>query len=165
MPGMAPLPAATSTQFALGSGDELRVNANGLEGFSNNYVIGDNGNISLPFIGDVVASGKTSNEVQTEISEELISKKILINPVVNVQINKYRPIFVIGEVKNPGSYPFTPGTSVLNAISMAGGYTFRAKKSKVAIIRRQANESMTASATERDLIQPGDTIRIFESWF
>lgn len=165
MAGLEPLPASTSTQYLLDAGDELRVTAYGLDGFSSTYVISDMGTVSLPLIGDVPASGKTAAQVQQAIAGQLAERRIVNAPIVNVQVNEYRHFFIVGEVKKPGEYPFRPGTSVLNAISMAGGYTFRARTKKVAITRRQANGSFTAVATEQALIQPGDTIRVYESWF
>ena len=163
--GMHSLSAVAPAEYQLGPGDEVRVIAYGLDNFSTNYTISDGGILSLPLIGDVVAGGQSVGQVQKAIVAQLAEKRILINPVVNVQVNQYRPFFVIGEVKKPGEYQFRPGTSVLNAISMAGGYTFRADTSKVAITRRREAGSFTAAATENVMIQPGDTIRVFESWF
>jgi polysaccharide export outer membrane protein len=165
MASMQPLPPSASGPIALGPGDELRINAYGLDSFSSNYVVSDRGTISLPLIGELAAAGHTADEVERAIATSLAEKRILVNPVVNVQVNQYRPFFVVGEVKNPGEYPFRPGTSVLNAISMAGGYTFRARTSKVAITRRLGERSVTATASETAFIQPGDTIRVYESWF
>jgi len=165
MAGMPPLPPPATTQYQLDAGDDLRINAYGLDGFSNNYVVSDKGVISLPLIGDVQSSGRTVDQVQQAIRARLSDKKILVDPVVNVQINQYRPYYVVGEVKKPGEYPFRPGMSVLNAISTAGGYTFRAKTSKVSITRRVDDRSLTATAAEGALIRPGDTIRVYESWF
>lgn len=162
---LAALPPMTSTQYQLDAGDELRVTAYGLDDFSNTYVISDSGMISLPLVGDVAASGQNVDQVQQAIATRLAQMNILKAPVVNVQVNRYRPFFVVGEVKKPGEYPFRPGTTVLNAVSMAGGYTFRASTAKVAIVRRQGSGSVTASAGDEALIQPGDTIRVFESWF
>ncbi len=162
---LAALPPMTSTQYLLDAGDELRVTAYGLEDFSNNYVISDVGTVSLPLIGDVPAGGQNVGQVQQAIAAKLTQMSILKAPVVNVQVNRYRPFFIVGEVKKPGEYPFRPGTTVLNAVSMAGGYTFRASTAKVAIVRRQGRDTVTASAGDEALIQPGDTIRVFESWF
>lgn len=163
--GLESLSPVAPAEYLLGPGDEVRVMAFGLDGFSSNYVVSDNGALSLPLIGDVTASGQSVAQIQKAIAAQLADKRILNNPVVNVQVNQYRPFFVMGEVKKPGEYQFRPGTSVLNAISMAGGYTFRADTSKVAITRRRGDGSFTAAASENVVIQPGDTIRVFESWF
>lgn len=165
MAGMDPIPARETAEFLLGPGDEVRVMAYGLDGFSANYTVSDYGSLSLPLIGDVPASGQSVGQIQRAIVAQLVAKRILVQPVVNVQVNQYRPFFVLGEVKKPGEYQFRPGTSVLNAISIAGGYTFRANTSKVAITRRRGDGTFTAAASENAVIQPGDTIRVFERWF
>ncbi|EQA98526.1 polysaccharide export outer membrane protein [Sphingobium wenxiniae] len=163
--GLTDLPPAPSSEYALGAGDELRISVYGLDGLANNYVITDAGVVSLPFIGDVAASNKTADQIKQSIAQALVAKQIVNNPIVNVQVNQYRPFFIIGEVKKPGEYPFRPGTSVLTAIAMAGGYTFRANTSKFSITRRNGNGNITAAATEKAYVQPGDTIRVYESWF
>lgn len=163
--GLDELPVTASAQYLLDAGDELRVTAYGLDSFSNNYVVNDSGMISLPLIGDVIAGGQNVTQVQQAIAAKLSTMHIVNAPVVNVQVNQYRPFFIVGEVKKPGEYPFRPGTTVLNAVSMAGGYTFRANTSKVSIVRRKGTGTITAAAGDGALIQPGDTIRVFESWF
>lgn len=163
--GLPRMPSSVSSQYALDTGDEVRITAYGLEGFNNTYTVGDKGSISLPLLGDVPASGKTVGQLQDDIAAALIGKQIVNAPNVNVQINQYRPFYVVGEVKKPGEYPFRPGMTVLTALSVAGGYTFRAQTGKVAITRRQGTTNVTGSADEKAMIQPGDTIRVFEGWF
>lgn len=163
--GLSDLPPSASSQYALGPGDELRISVYGLDGFANTYVISDAGTVSLPFIGDVPAGNKTADQIRQSISSELTARQIVNDPVVNVQVNQYRPFFIIGEVKKPGEYPFRPGTSVLSAIAMAGGYTFRANTSRFSITRLRGGQSMTAAATEKAFVEPGDTVRVYESWF
>jgi polysaccharide export outer membrane protein len=163
--GLPRMPSPISSQYALDTGDEVRITAYGLEGFNNTYTVGDKGSISLPLLGDVPASGKTVGQLQDDIAAALIGKQIVNAPNVNVQINQYRPFYVVGEVKKPGEYPFRPGMTVLTALSVAGGYTFRAQTGKVAITRRLGTTNFTGSADEKAMIQPGDTIRVFEGWF
>ena len=160
-----PLPPTASNQYMLDSGDEVRVTAFGLEGFSNTYLVSDHGAVSLPYLGDIRASGTTVDGLQRAIGEALMKRQIVRNPVINVQISQYRPFYVLGEVKKPGEYPFRPGMSVLTAISVAGGYTFRAKTKTVSITRKLGDRSTTGSARESTPIQPGDTIHVLESWF
>lgn len=163
--GLPRMPSPQSSQYALDAGDEVRITAYGLEGFNNTYTVGDKGSISLPLLGDVPASGKTVGQLQDDIAAALIGKQIVNAPNVNVQINQYRPFYVVGEVKKPGEYPFRPGMTVLTALSVAGGYTFRAQTGKVAITRHQGTTNVTGSADEKAMIQPGDTIRVYEGWF
>jgi polysaccharide export outer membrane protein len=163
--GLPHFSTATSAQYALDTGDEVRVTAYGLEGFNNTYSVGDKGTISLPLVGDIPASGKTVAQLQDDIAGALLAKQIVNAPNVNVQISQYRPFYVVGEVKKPGEYPFRPGMTVLTALSVAGGYTFRARTGEVAITRRQGKANVTGAADETAMIQPGDTIRVYEGWF
>ncbi len=162
---LADLPRETTTQYPLDTGDEVKVSAFGLGDFSGNYTIDAGGMIAMPMIGDVAAGGKTIEQLKQAIAQQLASKQIVRVPYVDVQVSRYRPFFVIGEVQKPGEYAFRPGMTVLNAVSMAGGYTFRAKTSKVAVVRRRGGEVINAAANDAALIQPGDTIRVFEGWF
>jgi polysaccharide export outer membrane protein len=163
--GLKEFPAEAVVQYPLDAGDELKVVAYGVDGVSGDYVVNASGMVSFPLIGDVAASGATAEQLQKMIADQLMSKQIVLKPFVNVQVSKYRPVSVIGEVQKPGELPFRPGMTVLNAISAAGGYTFRANTSKVSIVRRRNGVSTTGAATDQTLVQPGDTIRVFESWF
>lgn len=162
---LSELPGDTAGQYPLDTGDEVKVSAFGLGDFSGTYTLDAKGIIAMPMIGDVVAGGKTVEQLKQAISQQLTAKQIVRVPYVDVQVSRYRPFFVIGEVQKPGEYAFRPGMTVLNAVSMAGGYTFRAKTSKVAVVRRRGGEVINAAANDTALIQPGDTVRVFEGWF
>ena len=161
-----PAPAAQSaTLYRLDAGDEVRITAYGLDALTNNYLVSDTGDISLPLIDNVKAKGKTVGELQSDIAKILYDRQILRSPSVNVQVTKYRPFYILGEVKSPGEYPYRPGMSVVTAVSMAGGYTFRADQKDMTITRNISGRAMTGRARENTPVQPGDTIRIKESWF
>ncbi len=162
---LSDLPSGTATQYPLDTGDEIKVSAFGLGDFSGTYTIDAGGMIAMPMIGDVAAGGMTVEQLKQVISQQLTAKQIVRVPYVDVQVSRYRPFFVIGEVQKPGEYAFRPGMTVLNAVSMAGGYTFRAKTSKVAVVRKRGAQVVSGAANETALIQPGDTIRVFEGWF
>jgi Periplasmic protein involved in polysaccharide export len=86
------------------------------------YAVGPDGSISLPFIGQLEASGKTTAEVATEIARELQSKFALrTEPSASVEIAQFRPIFLTGDVNTPGEFPYAPNLTVLKAVSLAGG--------------------------------------------
>lgn len=161
------LPPAPTVAYRLGPGDEVRVSIPGLTPADpgTSYVINDRGQIALPILGDVAASGKTVPELQTSIAQDLIQRQLLNSPTVSVQPVKLRPFYVLGEVKNPGEYQYRAGMSVLAAVSVAGGYTFRAEQGGVAITRTVDGRQVVGRASERDMIQPGDTVRIYEKWF
>lgn len=158
-------PAQSATLYRLDAGDEVRITAYGLDALTNTYLVSDNGEISLPLIDNVTARGKTVGELQSDIAKVLYDRQILRSPSVNVQVTKYRPFYILGEVKSPGEYPYRPGMSVVTAVSMAGGYTFRADQKNMTITRNIEGRPVTGRAGETTQVQPGDTIRIKESWF
>lgn len=166
------LPAASAaaaepgvTQYRLDAGDEIRITAYGLDAINNAYTVSDAGDISLPLIDNVQARGKTVGELQSNITRLLVERQILRDPSVNVQITKYRPFYILGEVKSPGEYPYRPGMSVLTAIAMAGGFTFRADQKNMTITRQIEGRNVMGRARDTTTVQPGDTIRISERWF
>ncbi|MCF8708240.1 polysaccharide biosynthesis/export family protein [Rhizorhapis sp. SPR117] len=159
------LPSVETGQYRLDAGDEVRITAYGMDALTNDYLVSDTGYVSLPLIDNVPAKGKTVGELQSEIARILYEKEILRSPSINVQVTKYRPFYILGEVKSPGEYPYRPGMSVLTAISTAGGYTFRADQSNMIVTRQVDGRGITGRATENTPIQPGDTIRVREGWF
>lgn len=166
--GLSSLPPAPTVAYRLGAGDEVRVTIPGLNATdpgNSSYVINDRGQISLPVLGDVDAGGKTVPELQASIAQQLTQRQLLNAPTVSVQPVKLRPFYVLGEVKSPGEYQYRAGMSVLAAVSVAGGYTFRAEQGNVAITRMVDGRQVIGRAGERDMIQPGDTVRIYEKWF
>ncbi|MDC0603430.1 polysaccharide export protein [Aliiglaciecola sp.] len=92
--------------------------------------ITDSGTISVPLVGQVSIKGKTVPEV-----EALLTKKFgddyLKKPSVSVSIDEYRPFYINGEVKKPGSYPYRSNMTVQIAITIAGGFTERASKHSI----------------------------------
>ena len=165
---LASLPPAPTVAYRLGAGDEVRVSIPGLTptgATEASYVVNDRGQIALPVLGDVPASGKTVPELQTSIADLLTQRQLLNAPTVSVQPVRLRPFYVLGEVKSPGEYQYRAGMSVLAAVSAAGGYTFRAQQGNVGVTRVIDGRQVEGRASERDIIQPGDTIRVYEKWF
>lgn len=162
------LPPAPTVAYRLGAGDEVRVSIPGLvttQVDNSSYVINDQGKITLPVLGDIPASGKTVPELQASITQDLIQRQLLNSPTVSIQPVKLRPFYVLGEVRSPGEYQYRAGMSVLAAVSVAGGYTFRAQQGSVAITRMVDGRQVVGRASEADMVQPGDTLRIYEKWF
>ncbi|AUW57373.1 polysaccharide export protein [Sphingobium sp. SCG-1] len=158
---MQPLASAAPGPYQLGPGDQIRINVFGLDALNNTYLVGDTGEISLPMIGTVTASGKTITRFETDVADSIRAKQLVLEPKVSAQILAYRPFFILGEVQRPGQYPYVPGMSVMTAVSVAGGYTFRANTKKVMVTRSSAK----GSAGPDSSVQPGDLIQVQESWF
>lgn len=129
------------------------------------YVVGDEGAVSLPLLGSVPVSGKSTTQAEKQIADALVARQLAVQPSVSVQIVKYRPFFILGEVKNPGSYAYVPGMSVLTAISIAGGHTFRANRKTYGISRTANGSIVKGKAVETTPLLPGDTVIIYEAWF
>jgi protein involved in polysaccharide export with SLBB domain len=166
LPALAQDSDSTSS-YVLNTGDHVRVTVFEEPDLSVTAILDDTGAISYPLLGQVEVRGLTARELESRISESLRGR-FLINPRVNVSITEYRPYFMRGEVGSPGSYPFIPGLTVEKAVSMAGGFSTRASKSKFYIVSDNSSandEEKRRSATLDSPIRPGDIIHIEQSFF
>ena len=159
-----PLPAVAAGPYRLDTGDMVRVIVYNQQSLSTDYIVGDDGNISVPTVGAIKASGRTVPELQQDIYNKL-NNGVLVNPGVSVELSQARPIFVIGEVNKPGQYPYQPKLNVLGAVAVAGGFTVRANQTYVTITRPTAGGSAQGSATPTDALQPGDVVMVHEQLF
>ena len=149
--------------YRLGPGDDLRLAVYGFDQMANVYTVSDSGTISLPLLGTVKAEAQTPAEFEAAIAEQLVARELATKPSVSVQVVKYRPIYILGEVQKPGQYPYVPGMTVTTAVAIAGGYTFRASTKAAAVSRGGDTAERRAPRTAR--VMPGDTIRVPEAWF
>ncbi|MTI46175.1 polysaccharide export outer membrane protein [Roseibium hamelinense] len=155
----------TLTQpYRLDSSDRLRIIVFGQDDLSNTYVVDQAGYISFPLIGNVAARGKTQIELGNEIARKL-RQGFLRDPDVSVEVDTYRPIFVMGEVQNAGQYSYVAGMTVQNAIATAGGFSARAQQADVDITRQINGEILNGRVPISDPIRPGDTIYVRERYF
>jgi len=160
------LPAPQSEAYILSSGDKLRINIYGLDPFKDViYAVGEDGMLSLPLLDKVPAAGKTADGVASEIREALLAKQILNDPFVNVQPASLRPFYILGEVNKPGEYEYRPGISVMAAVTIAGGFTYRANSDSFIILRDVGGRKIRGRAAPTDPIRPGDQITVSERWF
>jgi polysaccharide export outer membrane protein len=136
----------------------------GHKDLSGEFVVNQRGYLSLPLIIAVKVVGLTLEEVVEAIITKL-KPDYLLNPKVSVEILNYRPFYIIGEVNNPGSYPYVTGMTVINAVAMAGGYTYRAKKRKTEINRVNQSIREKIIVDIDTIILPGDIIEIPERFF
>jgi polysaccharide export outer membrane protein len=101
--------------------------------------------------------------------EEMIASRLkpeyLLNPQVSVEVINYRPFFIFGEVNKPGSYPYVNGMTIINAVALAGGYTYRARQSKARITRATDPAKGQQDATPDTVVLPGDVIEVPERYF
>jgi len=146
--------------YHLGAGDKLHVVVAGADDLSNDYIVGDNGAISLPLVGDINARGLTRAQVEKAMEEKL-GQGYIKNPKVSVSILSYRPFYIYGEVTKPGEYPYASGMRVMSAVATAGGYTYRAQEGYVVVTR----DGETRRAAPDTPIRPDDVIRVPERYF
>ena len=158
-----PAPTSIDGPYRLDSGDKVRVIVYGEQSLSTDYTVGDNGMISFPMIGDIAARSKTVQELQVQIKDGL--KKVLVNPSVSVEVSQYRPFYIVGEVGKPGEYPYTTGLNVLTAVAMAGGYTVRADKERMTVVRKKDGQPGEWHADRLTELQPGDLVVVPERFF
>lgn len=152
------------SQYQLGSGDRVSISVFGQDDLSMEVRLPDVGTINYPFLGEIKLVGMTAAEVEQLIYDGLLGD-YLINPSVSVSIIEYRPFFIDGEVKRPGGYPYQPGLSVNKAAALAGGYTERAARDKITIVREKDGQTFEFTVTVSDMIQPGDIITINQRFF
>ncbi len=151
--------------YRLGPGDEVRIAVFGFDQMANSYIVGDSGTISLPMLSTVEVAGKTPREVEATIAQTLRTRDLAPNASVSVQVQKYRPIYILGEVQKPGQYPYVPGMTVTTAVAIAGGYTFRANTREASVRRGTGTAARRMRAGPDSAVQPGDTVDVPEAWF
>ncbi|MEO1361929.1 MAG: SLBB domain-containing protein, partial [Pseudomonadota bacterium] len=111
-----------------------------------------------------VAEGLTVPQLETRIAEAL-ADGYLKNPQVSAEVANYRPYYILGEVRNPGEYPYTNGLTVMEAVASAGGFTYRARKNTVFVRGTDAMAEQSVALTATTQVKPGDTLRIGERIF
>ena len=150
--------------YRLASGDRLRVIVFGQDNLSNIYTVDGSGRISMPLIDAVEAQGRTTQQLEAAIAAKLRGG-FLREPKVSVEVDTYRPFFVLGEVTNSGQFPFVPGMTVQTAVAIAGGFTPRGQRGWAEVTRLIEGQLVTASVPITYPVEPGDTIVIKERWF
>jgi len=155
---------AQGNAYTLDSGDKLRVVVFGQEGLNASYSVDTSGKITMPLIGAVQARGMTPAGVQQAIVAKL-RNGFVREPHVAVEVEAYRPFFILGEVTLPGQYPYVPNMTVETAVAIAGGYTPRAFKYKIEVSRQTNGLTEKRVVSPNAPVRPGDTVHIAERWF
>jgi polysaccharide biosynthesis/export protein len=163
-PIAAAAPAGEAAVYLLDSGDRLRIVVFGQDGLSNSYVVDAAGNITMPLIGAVPARGTSTSELARVVGARL-RNGFIREPHLAIEIESYRPFFILGEVTYPGQYPYVPNMTVETAVAIAGGFTPRAYRWDVKVARNQGGQAFRMSVPLTYALRPGDTITIDERWF
>jgi len=162
----APTTISNPTEgYRLEPGNRIRVIVFDEPNMSGDFTLDGIGNIALPLAGNIPMSGQTAKEAGKRIEDVLRRSALLLNPSASVEIQTFRPFYVLGEVRQPGEFPYTTGLTVLSAIARAGGYDYRARQGEVILVRPQGTEQRLYRATEFTPIAPGDVIKVLERRF
>jgi len=155
---------SNNADYRLGSGDRVRINVFGEPSLSGDYQVDGLGKLSFPLVGEVTAGGLTASELQARLVSSL-SPDYVKNPSVSIEILSYRPFYIVGEVRTPGSYPYVAGMSVINGVALAGGFTYRATKEDFYLTRTVGSKKERLDATPETPVEPGDVITVRERFF
>ncbi|MBO6658329.1 MAG: polysaccharide export protein [Pseudomonadales bacterium] len=153
---------ASLSDYRLGVGDAVRITVFGQDDLDVEGILTDAGTISYPFLGEIPALGLTVGQLEQLVHHGL-KGDYLVNPSVSVAVVEYRKFFVDGEVKQPGSFSYSPGMTLRKAIALAGGFTERASRKKISVIREDMIGEM--SIVLEDEVFPGDIITVNQSFF
>lgn len=166
--GYKPTPAAfhevINQPYILSAGDNLRVTVFEQDELTNTYVVDQAGYIAFPLVGSVPARGRTIKQIEADIAGRL-REGYIRDPDVSVEIDRYRPIFVMGEVGSAGQYSFVPGLTAQKAVAVAGGFSARAYQGNVDVTREINGKVMTGRVKLSDPLFPGDTLYVRERLF
>jgi len=150
--------------YKLGPGDQVRLTVFRHEDLSGEFELDGEGTFAMPLVGEIDAMGLTAREVEDVVEEELRAQGYLVSPQASIEVLNYRPFYIIGEVRQPGSYPYVSGMTVINAVALAGGFTYRADQDDI-IVNRGGSEGRAMTALPETEVLPGDVIEVPERFF
>lgn len=156
--------ADTDGAYLLDTGDKLRVFVYGQPNLSRIYTVDHGGWITVPLIGAVKARGISTFDLERSLKAKLGSQYVK-DPHVTVDIQQNRPFFILGEVKTAGQYPYISGMTVKMAVAIGGGYSERANERRVQITRRVNGLVERMDVPDDYVVQPGDTLYVYERFF
>lgn len=157
-------PVAASPDYRLGVGDLIRIQVHGESDLTLETRLSEKGAITYPFLGELPVVGLSVNLLEERIRAGL-SGDYLVDPDVQVIVVEYRPIYVNGQVRRPGGYPYVPGLTVRKAAAIAGGLTERASTSKLYLLRESEAGNKRFKVDMDAPLFPGDTLVVEEGLF
>jgi polysaccharide biosynthesis/export protein VpsN len=162
--GAAGEPLADIASYRLGPGDALRVTVFRHEDLSGEFSLDGEGYFAMPLVGEILGGGRTARQLENEVELSLKSGGYLVEPQVSIEVLNYRPFYIIGEVNNPGSFEYVNGMTVINAVALAGGFTYRADQDDI-VISRGGSSGPEMQAAPDTKVLPGDIIEVQERFF
>lgn len=156
--------ADLASVYRLGVGDRVKLNVYNEPNLSGEYWVNPDGFVSLPLIGNVQARGRAIAEIAAD-AKTRFADGYLRDPKVSMEVTVFRPFYILGEVSEPGQYPYVSGLTALNAVATAKGFTPRANRDVLRIRRQGDADETNYRLTPELMIYPGDTIRVGERFF
>jgi len=160
----AALAEPADSGYRLGPGDRIIIKVFGEDDLSMDFRLNDSGRLNYPFLGELVVEGLTVAELEQLITRGL-KDSYLHDPAVTISIAEYRPFFLKGEVQKPGGIPYQPKLTVEGAIALGGGFTERASRSKIEVIRASDPAHKAVPVKLSDPVFPGDIVTVKQSFF
>lgn len=154
----------TASTYLLGPGDTIKIQVFGEPEMGLEGQLSDSGTIVHPLLGEMIAAGHSIGELTEAIVQEL-KGRYLVDPKVSINIVEYRDYYITGEVKKPGAYHYEPGLNVHKAISVAGGFTQRASRTSIYLIKDKDPSRTEQEVDLNTSIGPGDILTVEESFF
>ncbi|MBI4395378.1 MAG: polysaccharide export protein [Candidatus Omnitrophica bacterium] len=160
-------------EYHIGGNDVLEITVYGEEDLSREVQVTGSGYISYPLLGRIKVAGMSAADLEDYIRQEL-ARKYIRDPQVGVFVKEFSNVYVLGQVKEPGPYPYKGGMTVVQAITSAGGFSKIANQRKVRVVRKHGDEqemfyvnvhNVTNGNAEDIMLQPGDTVVVPESFF
>lgn len=168
-----PPPVESTT---IGAGDVFVISIVGEDKLPKDFRVAPDGTVDLPYIHRVRVAGLEPQEIAELVRKKLVEGDILRDPSVAVDVKEYnsKRVVVLGQVQKPGSFPLTPGFTLIQAISQAGGFNSIANRDRVNLTRKKGDQARTIvlsvdAITDGSLpdipLQSGDTIFVIERVF
>ena len=156
--------ADTVAGYRLGPGGKVRLTVFRHEDLSGEFALDGEGYFAMPLVGEILGGGRTARQLENEVEVALKSGGYLVDPQVSIEVLNYRPFYIIGEVNNPGSFEYVNGMTVINAVALAGGFTYRADQDDI-VISRGGSSGPEMQAAPDSKVLPGDIIEVQERFF
>ena len=157
-------PLEDISSYKLGPGDALRITVFRHTDLSGEFRLDGEGYFAMPLVGEILGGGRTARQLENEVEVALKSGGYLVDPQVSIEVLNYRPFYIIGEVNNPGSFEYVNGMTVINAVALAGGFTYRADQDDIVISRGGSSGPELEAAPDTEVL-PGDIIEVQERFF
>lgn len=163
--GIPFLDSAQTSGYRLGVDDQVRIITFGEDQLSDDFRVNAGGDLALPLLGAVHAEGLTTDQLSRTIASQLVARKLLQNPSVSTEIVAFRPVYILGEVARPGQFPYQVGMTMLTAVAVAGGFTYRAVEGYAMVVRHEGDRTIEGRLMPGAAVRPGDVLRIYERHF